>query len=329
MHTEIVQLDGNLEKIQKAFKTSPIPFPTETVYGLGASVWDEDMIKRVFKIKNRPTDNPLIIHVSSLEMVTQCIEGPIPEIYTEVIDLYWPGPLTLLFKKNKRIPEIVSAGGEYVAIRMPAHKDAIRLIEYLNYPIVGPSANKSTRPSPTSAQHVLDDLGGEVPLIIDGGVCEEGVESTVINALHNPPLLLRPGVISYEQIKEIVPEIELLSNTTKEEGKASPGTRYKHYSPTAPVTMIQGSKTDILRKINCIKGKSVGLLATEEYTKGLDKDILIYSLGADTKTSAKRLFDGLRYLDRHVSEIYTIEIESTFEGRAVMDRLNRATSKWI
>lgn len=329
MKTEIVGLKDNLERIAETFKEFPVPFPTETVYGLGASVWRDDLIRKVFEIKNRPSDNPLIVHVSSLEMLSHCIEGPIPEEYSELIDLYWPGPLTLLFKKNKSVPEIVTAGGEYVAVRMPAHRDALLLIEYLGYPIVGPSANKSTRPSPTRAEHVREDLEGEVPLIIDGGECGEGVESTVVNGLHFPPLLLRPGAISYEEIKENLPSLELLTGKNTAEGKASPGTRYKHYSPTASVTMIKGKKEEIHRKLSEISGENIGFLVPAEYAEGLESVGSVYSLGETAKEAAQKLFDGLRYLDRHVSEIYTVELESTFEGRAVMDRLSRAATWWI
>ncbi|KAI5189911.1 L-threonylcarbamoyladenylate synthase [Nematocida minor] len=331
MPTEIVKVEGNLKKIKEAFDRAPVPFPTETVYGLGASVWREDLIKRVFEIKGRPSDNPLIVHISSLNMLKECIEGEIPEIYTELMHLYWPGPLTLLFKKSKKISRTVTGNGEYVAIRMPNHKDALLVIDHLEYPIVGPSANKSTRPSPTRAEHVLEDLNNEVPLIIDGGVCAQGVESTVINGLHSPPLLLRPGVISFEEIKEHLPTIKMLSEEDKDQGKASPGTRYKHYSPTAVVTMVQGTKSDVLQKLNGIAGENVGFMLPDEFIEGLAgaEKKNIYSLGNTAKTAAQRLFDGLRYLDRHVQEIYTVELEASHEGRAVMDRLSRATSRWM
>ncbi|KAH9385692.1 L-threonylcarbamoyladenylate synthase [Nematocida major] len=328
MHAQIVPVEGNLEKISAAFQEGPVAFPTETVYGLGAIAWREDLIQKVFAVKNRPMDNPLIVHVSSLEMLRRCISGEIPKVYAELIDAFWPGPLTLLFPRSTALPDSVTAGSDFVAVRMPNHRDTLLLIDHLGEPIVGPSANKSTRPSPTTAQHVFEDLGGEISLIVDGGSCEEGVESTVVNALCSPPLFLRPGVISYEAIQEFVPALELLSSADTASGKMSPGTRYKHYSPSAAVTMLTGSPSEIEEKIERVREESAGLLVPERYAKK-GGNLVVYSLGESAKTAAQRVFDGLRFLDRRVSKIYTAQMEVDGEGRAVMDRLTRAASHWM
>ncbi|KAI5180728.1 L-threonylcarbamoyladenylate synthase [Nematocida sp. AWRm80] len=250
MHsTEVVTVKNNLQKIVEEFKKNPVVFPTETVYGLGALVWRPDLIEQVFRIKNRPNDNPLIVHVSSLNMLRECIEGDIPEVYMPIIDTYWPGPLTLLFKRNTRIPDCVTAGCEYVAIRMPNHPDALSIIDALGTPIVGPSANTSTRPSTTCIEHVLHDLNGKVSMIVDGGKCKDGIESTVINGIITPPLYLRPGIISFEQVQRLLPALEKVSGTSESQKKTCPGTRYKHYSPTALVTLLHGNKEEQLQKI--------------------------------------------------------------------------------
>ncbi|KAI5174708.1 L-threonylcarbamoyladenylate synthase [Nematocida sp. LUAm2] len=343
MHTtEIVQIDGKEERIQRVvekLQEEPVAFPTETVYGLGALVWREDLIKRVFEIKNRPNDNPLIVHVSSMQMLKRCINGEIPEIYKKLMDLYWPGPLTLLFKKSERIPESVTGKSDYVAIRIPKHKETLCLIDRLDTPIVGPSANKSTRPSPTTAEHVLEDLNGSISTIVDGGPCEKGVESTVINAMVSPPLFLRPGVVTYEELREIIPDLSFVSAESENHCKSCPGMRYKHYSPTAPVMMAVESVEQQIRKISekiengrvgtvNEKKKRIGLLLSEKYLSCINTEgCVVYSLGNTTNEMSQRLFDGLRYLDRYSDVIYTLSIEESQEGRAFMDRLGRASSE--
>ncbi|OAG30962.1 L-threonylcarbamoyladenylate synthase [Nematocida displodere] len=344
--TETLELADNMEKIVECFKSHPVAFPTETVYGLGAIVWREDLIKRVFEVKNRPNDNPLIVHVSSLEMLRECIDGDIPKEYKEVIELFWPGPLTLLFKRSKKIPDAVTAGGEYVAIRMPNHRDTLKLIDHLQAPIVGPSANKSTRPSPTTAKHVFEDLNGEIPVIIDGGACEKGVESTVVNGLLSPPLLLRHGSITYEELQEYFAGLALLSEMTQHEKQTCPGTRYKHYSPTAPVIMFTGTDSEKQAKITVYleqqakavqngRISKVGLLLPSGLLQAIEQNVgaanpslnlVGYPLGESLTEIAHSIFDGLRYLDRYTETIYTADVENRQEGRAVMDRLTRASS---
>ncbi|KAI5161603.1 L-threonylcarbamoyladenylate synthase [Nematocida ausubeli] len=344
MHTDILKVEGNMSRIAREIEKAPVAFPTETVYGLGAPVWREDLIKKVFEIKNRPQDNPLIVHVSSLELLRTCIAGEIPEVYHALIDAFWPGPLTLLFKKSKELPYSVTAGSEYVAIRMPDHKDTLRVIDHINQPLVGPSANKSSRPSPTTAQHVFDDLNGCLSLIIDGGACEKGIESTVVNGILDTPLLLRAGAISYEEIKEYLPRLEINRGTSTVDGTVSPGTRYKHYSPTATVIMITGTAEEIGSKLSIVgklstalsteissneSKRAFGFLLPDSYKEYIKDEDTAYFLGEDAKTAAQRIFDGLRYLDRHVSVIYTAEIPKNNEGRGVMDRLTKAATHFI
>jgi len=333
--TKIVKLEQNFNEIAEAMKEAPVAFPTETVYGLGAIAWREDLVRKVFEVKNRPGDNPLIVHVSSLKMLKTCIDGEIPEIYAPLIEAFWPGPLTLLFRKHEKIPHAVTGGGKYVAVRIPNHKTTLRLIEELNAPVVGPSANRSGRPSPTSAEHVFTDLNGKIPYIIDGGVCAEGIESTVVNGLLSPPLLLRPGVITFEELQTHLPNIAFPEHGSAHT-LASPGTRYKHYAPEVEVVMFTGTEEEKIEKIKAEIRKSsyraVGILAPEKVLRRLGSEVagtklVHFSLGGTLREIAHNLFDGLRYLDREAEVIYTVEVEDMKEGRAVMDRLNRASSR--
>jgi len=209
-----------------------VAFPTETVYGLGASAWNETAIKQVFELKGRPSDNPLIVHVSSYPQVKQLAMDITPEARM-LMQKFWPGPLTLVFRKTSRVPDLVSAGLGTVAIRMPNHALALDLIRQAG-PLVGPSANKSGGPSPTNAAHVRTDFGTSVP-VVDGGPCVVGLESTVLDVTSTPFTILRPGVITAEIIKEVCGISVAEGMKGDDTMKASPGTRYNHYAPKARV----------------------------------------------------------------------------------------------
>lgn len=328
-------MDESLHEVVAELRKYPVAFPTETVYGLGAPVWHPEVISEIFRIKNRPADNPLIVHVSSLDMVRACISGEIPEKYFILMHKYWPGPLTLLFRKSENIHDIVTAGGEYVAIRMPSHPKALQLISSIGIPLVAPSANKSTRPSPTSAAHVLADLNGCISYIVDGGVCEYGVESTVISCVHSPPLFLRAGGVSYEDLRKEIPD--MVRTVGAEEKKMSPGTRYKHYSPTADVVFFIGAPGEQTEKLKAAlkvkkEGKKAAILAPESVLSEIGIEakkngIRTYSLGTTPKEAAKNLFAGLRYLDLFADVIYAVGPTSEKEGAAVIDRLTKAATE--
>lgn len=217
-----------------------VAFPTETVYGLGAPIYSEKMIKKIFKIKGRPSDNPLIAHVASLKQCQQIAMGPLPKIFYSLVEAFFPGPLTLVVKKNSLVPSCVSAGLNTIALRMPNHFVALDFISALNSPLVAPSANISGRPSSTSVAHVLEDFNGKIAAVIDGGLCTYGIESTVLDIVSfDAPTLLRPGSISKEELEKV---IKLPISFYKKGPKGSPGMKYRHYTPRTKVKFFDLQK---------------------------------------------------------------------------------------
>lgn len=215
-------------------KGDVVAFPTETVYGLGARVFSEEAIQKIFSIKKRPSDNPLIVHISKLQDVER-LALEIPKNFYLLAARFWPGPLTMVLQKRPEVPSIVSAGHPTIAIRMPAHPLALRLIQEVGEPIVAPSANVSGRPSPTNAADVREDLGETVPLILDGGECSIGIESTVIDLTRQNPVILRPGAITRQALEEVLQTPILLA--TEKDPIRSPGMKYRHYAPKAKVRL--------------------------------------------------------------------------------------------
>ena len=228
MDTKIVKgLDGILEASKIIKEGGVVVFPTETVYGLGANAFDEEAVKKIFIAKGRPQDNPLIVHISSLDDVSKIAES-VPELFYKLAKEFMPGPITIILKKSKSIPDIVTAGGDTVGIRMPNNEIARELIKN-SFPLAAPSANKSKHISPTTAQHVYDDLKGEVPLILDGGECRYGIESTVLDLTTDIPTILRPGAITLEMLQEIIGDVSVNGQVIKI--AKSPGMKYTHYAP--------------------------------------------------------------------------------------------------
>lgn len=233
MKTQVVP-ENQLEQAIYFLKQGiPIAFPTETVYGLGASIFMPEAIPRVFAIKGRPSDNPLIVHVSSLEQV-KLLTQDLPPSFFCLVDRFWPGPLTLVLRKNSSVPDSVSGGLSSIAIRMPFHSVAKELIEAVG-PLAAPSANISGRPSPTTAFDVLEDLDGKIPLIIDGGECAIGIESTVLSLLDDRPVLLRPGMLTKEVLEKVLGQT--IDGVQKNSPVLSPGMKYRHYAPKAKVRL--------------------------------------------------------------------------------------------
>ncbi len=235
MDTEILSGLDLSKAIASLQSGEPIVFPTETVYGLGAPLFDEEAVKKIFQIKGRPHDNPLIAHISSLEKARRLSDALGADFYT-LAEAFWPGPLAIVVKRRKEVPEIVSAGQPTVAIRMPSHPIARRLIEGVGEPLVAPSANLSGKPSPTCLQDVLEDLNGKVPFAIDGGPCEVGIESTVISLYHPIPTILRPGKITKEMLEEALGRS--VGIPVPGEPILSPGMKYRHYAPKAPIRLV-------------------------------------------------------------------------------------------
>ncbi len=238
METEIVSIDHLDRAVSFLQEGTPIAFPTETVYGLGALISQEEAVKKIFSIKGRPSDNPLIVHVSSLDQAL-LLTSNLPPSFFSLANRFWPGPLTLVVCKDVQVSPLVSGGLPSIAIRMPSHPTARRLIERTG-PLVAPSANLSGRPSPTTPFDVLEDLHGQIPLILDGGECEIGIESTVVNLMGDYPVLLRPGIIGKQEIELVLRQ--KVFDADKHSPIASPGMKYRHYAPRAKVSLVFNSQ---------------------------------------------------------------------------------------
>ncbi|KAG0051396.1 hypothetical protein BGZ83_003819 [Gryganskiella cystojenkinii] len=227
-----------------------VGMPTETVYGLASNALDSVAAQRIFKAKNRPQDNPLIVHVSSLKMLRSMLkDNTIPDVYTDLIKAYWPGALTLLFPRSSLIPNEITCAQPTVAVRFPSHPITRALITACDLPLAAPSANSSGKPSPTLASHVMDDLAGKIPMVIDGGQCSFGIESTVVDGLRVPPAILRPGGVTYEQIRKVkgMENVQVykkhFTDAAMEQAPTTPGMKYRHYSPEAEVVLVEYATT--------------------------------------------------------------------------------------
>ncbi|KAG0198922.1 hypothetical protein BGX28_007707 [Mortierella sp. GBA30] len=231
-----------------------VGMPTETVYGLASNALDSVAAQRIFKAKNRPQDNPLIVHVSSLRMLRSMLkDNQIPPVYSELIKTYWPGPLTLLFPRSSLIPDEITCGQPTVAVRFPSHPITRALITACDRPLAAPSANSSGKPSPTLASHVMDDLKGKIPMVIDGGQCSFGIESTVVDGLRSPPAILRPGGVTFEQIRRVkgMEQVQVykkhFTDAAMEQAPTTPGMKYRHYSPEAEVVLVEYVKSSAVQ----------------------------------------------------------------------------------
>ena len=275
-----------------------VAIPTETVYGLAANALDSEAVKKIFVAKGRPQDNPLIVHVSSVEEIEPLVEEIDPRAYA-LAEKYWPGPLTIIMKKSDRIPDEVSAGLDTVAIRMPSHECARAIISASGLPLAAPSANASGRPSPTKASHVIEDLDGRIDAVVDGGESDVGVESTVVTLCTNPPTLLRPGGITPQQLTDVLGEIEI-SHAVYEKLKdgekvQSPGMKYKHYAPKAQVTIIKGN-FEQYKNFLLAQKDTVCAVCFEGEGKHFEKYIE-YGREYDELSQAHSIFDALREVD--------------------------------
>lgn len=330
-----------------------VAFPTETVYGLGADATNKKAVNRIYKAKGRPADNPLIVHIAHIEQLYQIIAGDLSEIGDSLIKNFWPGPLTLIFPKKEFIPAETTAGLDTVAVRMPSHALALALIEVANLPLAAPSANISGAPSPTRAIHVLDDFKGSIPLILDGGPCPVGVESTVVDIRGDKVEILRPGGISREELQrvtgnifeekieksEIDSEIDSKEKKIKNEYPISPGMKYRHYSPQTPLYIIDDDNHNkIVGKIKGLlqsyTGMKMGFILSQETIQKINELKMNYLKGQTVKKMgarknpeeiASRLFNLLRELDKmNLDRIYIEAISTRGIGEAVMNRIYKA-----
>lgn len=305
-----------------------VAFPTETVYGLGADALNEKAVRRIFEAKGRPADNPLIVHIADFEQLYE-LAGEVPRKAKILAEHFWPGPLTMVLPKKDNVPKVTTGGLDTVAIRMPAHEIALGLIRTSRRPIAAPSANISGKPSPTLAEHVIDDFYGRIECIIDGGEVKIGVESTVLDLTTKPPTLLRPGGLPLEEIEKVIGKVRIhpvVKGKAVDVAKA-PGMKYKHYAPNAQVIVIEGSREKVKRKIKELlneykrKGVKVGVMATGDFYAA---DAYI-NLGNSEEEIAKNLFRALRDLDKSGVDVILAEgIEEKGLGLAVMNRLRKA-----
>lgn len=314
-----------------------VAFPTETVYGLGANALDREAVLSIFAAKGRPADNPLIVHIHDRKQLEPLCD--VPDRALPLMDAFWPGPLTILCNRKPAIPGEVTAGLPTVAVRMPSHPVARAMLQACGLPVAAPSANCSGRPSPTTAAHVLEDMNGKIPLIIDGGMCDVGLESTVLDLCHGEPVILRPGGITREMIAgvlncDVAVAGSVLRPLRENEKALSPGMRYRHYAPKAVVTLVQGPEDHVLPVLQKLYheqqalGKKTCVLCFTEHVSLLS-DCCPHDIGssASPAETAHRLFDILRRLDEEGMEMVFSEVlPPEGVGLAVMNRLGRAAS---
>ena len=317
-----------------------VAFPTETVYGLGANALDGRAVASIFEAKGRPSDNPIIVHVAGREQVSALTES-LPVTAEMLMEAFWPGPLTLVLPVGKRVPQEVTAGLRTVAVRMPDHPVALALIRAAGVPVAAPSANMSGRPSPTSAEHVLEDLNGRIEAVLDGGSAEFGVESTVLDMTSKVPVVLRPGGITPEDLKDVLGEVDVdpaaAAGFNKEDKPRSPGMKYMHYAPLAPLRLVIGRPEAAASKIKELagqekaRGRKVGILSLSKNDDFSHYgEVVTAGCREKPETVAAGLYSALRrFNDLGVDIIFAEGLEELGVGLAVMNRLKKAAGGHI
>lgn len=316
-----------------------VAFPTETVYGLGANALDEKAAAKIYAAKGRPSDNPLIVHIAEAEALEGIVEE-VPETARLLAKAFWPGPLTMIFRKNEKVPYGTTGGLDTVAVRMPDHEIARELIRQGGGYIAAPSANTSGRPSPTMASHVEEDLGGRIDMIIDGGSVGIGLESTIVDVSGRIPVILRPGYINQRMLHEVVGPVEMDKGLIAEDSGVrpkAPGMKYKHYAPRAELVIIEGKPGQVVEKINKLiaegekKGEKIGVIGTDE-TKASYHGGIVKSIGSihEELAIAQHLYGILREFDGlAVTKIYSEAFDTPKMGQAIMNRLIKAAGHQI
>ncbi len=334
MNTELVKITSqdSDEKYKKAVellqKEEVVAMPTETVYGLAGNAFSPLAVSRIFEAKGRPTDNPLIVHISEFSEIYDLVKE-VPETAKKLAEEFWPGPLTIILPKAEKVPYCTTGNLDTVAVRCPSHEIARKLIKLSGLPLAAPSANLSGKPSPTKANHVYEDLKGRIPFIIDGGDSQEGVESTVITLAGEKPRLLRPGNVTLKELKTVLGEIEVddaVLNPLKNNAvAASPGMKYKHYSPDAKITLIKGSFEAFCDYVNGFDSETYAMIFDDDNVEDLKIPYIKYGL-ADYKNLSHNLFDSLRELDKIGAKQCFVRYpdEENKDNLAVLNRLLRA-----
>ena len=331
---ETLCLTADAESVKKAAALlragQVVAFPTETVYGLGADALNAEAVRRIFAAKERPADNPLIVHVADPAQLTDLCR--ITDTAQALMEAYWPGPLTLLLKKTDRVPSVTTAGLASVAVRCPQHPVALALLRECALPIAAPSANRSGRPSPTTARHVREDMQGRIPLILDGGACRVGVESTVVDLTGSAPCVLRPGAVTPAMIARIAGDCAVAPSVMRplHEGESapSPGMRHRHYAPRGKMTVFVGDEARVQREIMARydRAENACILAHTPTLPAYGRR-RAYSLGATPEETAQLLFQRLREMDE---EGYSLILAQGWEEEgvalAVMNRMARAAA---
>ena len=313
-----------------------VAFPTETVYGLGADAFNSEAVLSIFAAKGRPADNPLIVHIADRAQLADI--GEVTPVAERLMDAFWPGPLTLLFRKKPAVPMAVTAGLDTVAVRMPSHPVAAELLRVSGVAVAAPSANRSGKPSPTTAAHVLEDMNGIIPLILDGGDCDVGVESTVLDITGDRPCILRPGGVTKAMLEAVLGPVEVAGSVLRPLGKdekaLSPGMRYKHYAPDGQVTLVEGEPDAVVAamRLLCAEAAANGHRCCAMcFTEHMDalRAFAPHDIGAMDRPeeTAHRLFATLRSLDEEKMDVIFSEVvPPTGVGLAVMNRLGRAAA---
>lgn len=343
MHTELLRInrenfkDEDLAKAGEIIRSGGlVAFPTETVYGLGGNAFDPEAASKIYAAKGRPSDNPLIVHISDMDGLKEIVRD-IPEAARKLAARFWPGPMTLVMNKKPIVPDRTTGGLDTVAVRMPVDEIARALIRASGVPIAAPSANRSGRPSTTTAQHCIEDLDGRIEMIIDGGSVDIGLESTIVDLTGEVPMLLRPGAVTLEMLRDELGRVDIdpaiLGPMSADMKPKAPGMKYKHYAPKAELTIVMGAAESVQNKINELAaadmaaGKKVGIIATVESRNAYHNmtSIKIMGLRNDESTIAHNLFAILReFDDTGVDVIYSEGFEDSGIGRAIMNRLRKA-----
>ena len=347
MKTEVINIDPehmNLEEIQRAGKLLAegelVAFPTETVYGLGGDALNPEAAGKIYAAKGRPSDNPLIVHIADVSDLRRIVTE-VPPQAEKLAEAFWPGPLTMIFWKNDQVPCATTGGMDTVAVRMPNHPVALELIRQSGCLIAAPSANTSGRPSPTEAAHVAEDMDGRIPMILDGGSVDIGIESTIIDLTESVPMVLRPGYITPEMLSEVLGESVILDPGIVAEDDTkkpkAPGMKYKHYAPKADMIIVDGSSEQVIKKINELaaeagkQGKKTAVIATEETKDQYQADVVL-SMGSreDEDSIARHLYHILRECDElSVGSIYSECFSTPRIGQAIMNRLLKAAGHQV
>lgn len=346
MKTMVYKVDGEhiseelLKEVGDILKMGGlVAFPTETVYGIGANALEETASRKIYAAKGRPTDNPLIIHIARLLDLPYIVDE-IPNKAQILAETFWPGPLTMVMKKSEKVPDEITGGMDTVAIRMPKHPIALKIIEAGGGYIAAPSANTSGRPSPTLASHVVSDLSGKIDIIIDGGPVQIGLESTIVDMTGKIPIILRPGYISQEMLERVIGPVKMdkaLMEMGSEVIPRAPGMKYKHYAPAGELIIIEGTRSKVIEYINQMvrmkeqAGNTVGVITTDESIDWYNC-CHVKSIGSRSheETIAHQLYATLREFDeQQIDFIFTESFHTPKMGQAIMNRLLKAAGHQV